>query len=106
MTLPSFTLRDRLRKAREHAGLMQADLAAQIGISTVSLSRYESGVRKIPDSIVEPWAEATGVPAEWFYADDAGSLPHQTPADTAPEPLQEFRVRWTDKGVIILPEGE
>ncbi|QNV38758.1 helix-turn-helix domain-containing protein [Rothia terrae] len=70
MTIPVFELRDRLAKARTTAGYTQADLADKLHITRATLNRYETGQRIAPDSIVQSIAEATGVPREWFYAQD------------------------------------
>lgn len=98
MTLPTFTLLDRLRKAREHAGLTQAAFAEKVGVSTVTYSRYESGARNVPDEVVERAAEATGVPLDWFYREDATPAP----AEASPGLLPPgSTVTWTPDGLQI-----
>lgn len=97
MTLPTFTLLDRLRKAREHAGLTQAAFAEKVGVSTVTYSRYESGARNVPDEVVERAAEATGVPVEWFYQEDAAQPPAESPNMLPPGST----VTWTPDGFKI-----
>ena len=63
--VPQWTLGDRLRKAREHAGLKQAELAQMIGIARSSVVSYESD-RTVPSRpVVLSWSMATGVPTEW-----------------------------------------
>lgn len=97
MTLPTFTLLDRLRKAREHAGLTQAAFAEKVGVSTVTYSRYESGARNVPEEVVERAAEATGVPLEWFYQDDATQISGGTPDLLPPGST----VTWTPDGLEV-----
>lgn len=97
MTLPTFTLLDRLRKAREHAGLTQAAFAEKVGVSTVTYSRYESGARNVPEEVVERAAEATGVPIEWFYQDDTAQLAPGSPNLLPPGST----VTWTPDGLKI-----
>ncbi len=63
--IPEWTLGDRLRKAREHAGLNQAQLAATIGIARSSVVSYESGRTTPSRPVVLSWSLCTGVPAEW-----------------------------------------
>jgi transcriptional regulator with XRE-family HTH domain len=63
--IPEWTLGDRLRKAREHAGLKQSELAEMIGIARSSVVSYESD-RTVPSRpVVLSWSMATGVPTEW-----------------------------------------
>ena len=72
LAVPAWTLGDRLRKAREFAGLEQGELAEQIGISRGTVSNYELGHGQRPPKrlVVRAWAEATGVPLDWFLEDD------------------------------------
>src|SRR5260221_2446959 len=63
--VPEWTLADRLRKAREHAGLNQAELAATVGIARSSVVSYESGRTTPSRPVVLSWSLCTGVPAEW-----------------------------------------
>jgi transcriptional regulator with XRE-family HTH domain len=64
--VPVFTLGDRLRKAREVAGLTQTELANSLGIGRRSVSRYEDGVQMPKRGAVMAWSMATGVPFEWL----------------------------------------
>lgn len=70
MNFPTWTLQDRIRKARDHAGLNQAALADAIGVSTNSVNRWEKGDRNPTEESLKAISEATGVPVEWFYAQD------------------------------------
>lgn len=97
MTLPTFTVLDRLRKAREHVSLTQAAFAEKVGVSTVTYSRYESGARSVPDEVIERAAEATDIPLEWFYQDD-NTQPAATPTGDLPASLT---VRWTPGGIEV-----
>lgn len=66
--VPVWTLGDRLRKAREFAGLEQGELAERIGISRGTVSNYELGRWQRPPKryILRDWAEECGVPFEWI----------------------------------------
>lgn len=71
--VPEWTLTDRLRKAREHAGLEQLDLAQTAGISRAAISAAENG-RNVPHrSTLMLWALATGVSVEWLETGEAPS---------------------------------
>lgn len=66
---PQWTITDRLRKARESAGMTQAELADAIGIGLRTVSNYEKpdhpGERKRP--FVAQWALATGTWIDWLW---------------------------------------
>lgn len=68
--LPQWTFGDRLRKARRHCHLSQADLAAALGISTPRLGNWESGANGPRGSELIDFARraaaVTDVPVEWF----------------------------------------
>lgn len=44
--IPQWTLGERLAKARHHAELEQAEMAAELGVSRVTVSNYEVGKTK------------------------------------------------------------
>jgi transcriptional regulator with XRE-family HTH domain len=71
---PQWTLGDRLRKARETAGLSQAQLAREIGIGRTSLTHYETGKKAIPKTALLAWAFRTGVPFAWLADGETGPL--------------------------------
>ncbi len=50
------------QRAREDAGLKQADAARSLDISPVTLSRYETGARPLPAEIVERMRTLYGAP--------------------------------------------
>lgn len=76
--IPEWTLGDRLRKAREDAGMDQAALAEALGVSRATISNHEVGIGKRGTSrmMIRAWALATGVPAEWI---ELGTAPDQKP---------------------------
>jgi transcriptional regulator with XRE-family HTH domain len=65
-TVPQWTLGDRLRKAREHAGLKQTEMAEEIGIGRSSIINYESDKAKPPRPVLVAWALRCAVPYEWL----------------------------------------
>jgi len=56
----------RIRRARQAAGLSQRALGEQIGKKTDTVRGYEKGRIEPPGSVVERIAAATGKPATWF----------------------------------------
>lgn len=65
--IPTFSLGDRLRKARVEKHLEQAQLADMLRVDRSTVVRYEADALKRVDSdLVEKWARATDVPFWWF----------------------------------------
>lgn len=65
-SIPQITLPVRLRLAREHAGLQQAQLADLVGVARNTISRAESGTATPGRPLLLSWAMATGVPLGWI----------------------------------------
>lgn len=57
---------DRLRRAREEAGLTQAELARTVRRSQTWISKCELGERRVDFVELEDLAEALGKPLDWF----------------------------------------
>ena len=81
LRVPTFNLSDRLRKARESAGLDQVQLSELIGISRTSISAAERGSTKPRKAVLIAWAFATRVPFEWLMT---GSTNNETPDPDGP----------------------
>lgn len=73
--VPVFELPDRLRRAREHAHMDQAELADSVGISRTSVGNYENGRRVPTRPYLLAWADVTGVDAVWL---ETGKAPTET----------------------------
>ncbi|MFC6353954.1 helix-turn-helix domain-containing protein [Rothia nasimurium] len=101
MSTPTWTFQDRLRKAREHAGLTQGALAEILGVAAGTIQRWEKGALNPRPKALEALAETTGVPLEWFHQDDAtqpsASIPNLLPPGST--------VTWTPNGLRITPES-
>jgi transcriptional regulator with XRE-family HTH domain len=63
---PTWTLSDRLRKARETRGITQGELAELTGISKRSIQNYEAAVSTPKRPQLLAWAMATGVSLAWL----------------------------------------
>lgn len=95
--IPTWTLGDRLRKARESAGYEQLAFAEATGIARATISAAERGHRRPIKSNLRVWAMATGVPLTWLEtgegpSDDgpSGKLLH---LDSNQEPIGFTRLR-------------
>ena len=64
--VPAWTLGDRMRKAREHAGLKQSELAEEIGVGRSTIVTYETDRSQPSRPVLLSWALRCGVPFEWL----------------------------------------
>lgn len=69
--IPEWTLSDRLRKAREDAGLSQQQLADRLAVSRNTVGNAETGARRPLPITIKAWADATGVPLPWLLTGEA-----------------------------------
>lgn len=74
--IPQFTRGDRLRKARNLTGLSTRDFAEKIGVSQKTVTDAENDHRAVIRKILlNAWALATGVPADWLETGNAPARP-------------------------------
>ena len=66
---------DRLRKAREHAGLGSQQMADLLFVSRNTITRYEGDSVRITVVKLRRWAEVTGVPVGWLAGDPDPATP-------------------------------
>ena len=64
--IPQWAITDRIRKAREHAGYKQSELATELGISRTVMASIEQGVREPRRGELIAISFATGVDLEWL----------------------------------------
>lgn len=69
-TVPTWTLGDRINKARRHAGLEQGDLADACEVSRPLVSLWENDKAEPRANHVLVIAELTGVDAGWLLSGD------------------------------------
>jgi transcriptional regulator with XRE-family HTH domain len=72
-TVPQWTLGDRLRKARESAGIGVAEMALRIGVSRNTITNYEHDHRAPSVNALREWAQITGTPPSWLLGIDTES---------------------------------
>ena len=71
VAIPEWTLGWRLQRAMVHAGLQIDDMAAELGVSRSTISRFLNDNGGPPRSgYVKLWALRTGVPLEWLLNGD------------------------------------
>lgn len=71
--VPVLTFAQRLRIAREHAGLEQTELAERAKISRATISAAERGHRAPSSATLTLWAWACGVSRHWLETGEAPS---------------------------------
>jgi transcriptional regulator with XRE-family HTH domain len=84
-------LGDRIREARASKGWKQRELASEVAVEPITVSRWERGATTPDLDVLRLVAEATGKPLSYFVADDAGP----TGADPAVRKLERAADRLT-----------
>jgi transcriptional regulator with XRE-family HTH domain len=96
--IPSWTVADRFRKAREIRGLSQMEMAEQTGMSRRTISAIETGDKTPGTKEFNLWQLITGVPRAWLETGDAphdggapdgGGLSHL--GESNPRPIHYMR---------------
>lgn len=64
--IPTWTLADRMRKARIDAGLSVDEICEVIGITRKSVYNYEGGATRPLLPILRAWADVTGTWEQWL----------------------------------------
>jgi transcriptional regulator with XRE-family HTH domain len=104
--VPEFTVADRLRKARQVAGIDQGRMAEILLRTRNTIGNYENG-RTLPKwRVLKRWAETCHVSVGWLVTGDAqspgpdgpGALAMYPPWDSNPEPA-DFRIGGLSRAV-------
>jgi len=89
---PEWTLGERIRKARDFAGLDQAELAALVDATRTTVSNWETGATSPNQRKVRRVAMVTGVAVDWlrdghgpFWGGDGNSVTSGSSTDQYPE---------------------
>lgn len=68
--IPTWTLGDRLTKARDTARLTNNEMAEELGLSRNTITNWETDHIKPKRYAVEAWARICGVDVDWLLGDD------------------------------------
>jgi predicted transcriptional regulator len=68
--IPTWTIGDRMHKARRSSRIGSAEMADRIGATRATVSNYENGRTEPPIKVIQRWSEATGVPITWLIEGD------------------------------------
>jgi transcriptional regulator with XRE-family HTH domain len=90
-------LGDRIRQARAAKGWKQKNLAAEVEVEPITVSRWERGATTPDLDVLRLVAEATGRPLSYFVSDD------ESPAlETRVETLEQSLARLEQKLDLLL----
>lgn len=68
--IPQWSLGDRLRKAREDAGIKQDEMARRLAKSRGAVSGWESDLHRPDVLAIRAWAHESGVPVWWLLGQE------------------------------------
>jgi len=75
--VPEWSLGDRIRKARESAGMEQKHVAEEMGVSAGSVSKWEGNQRKPSIDTIRKLSRFTNVDILWLLGiNDVGDVDH------------------------------
>jgi transcriptional regulator with XRE-family HTH domain len=64
-------LSDRILEARkQHLSMTQSELAAQLGVEAVTVSRWERGVVEPRPGVIRQLSRLTGLSVGWFFSEN------------------------------------
>lgn len=84
-----------LKEWREKKGLTQQQLADRLGVSDVTVHRWEKGIAKLSTPVMEAIAEALDIEPGDLYRDPARPTQDDLLRDLPPETVQEA-IRFID----------
>jgi transcriptional regulator with XRE-family HTH domain len=71
---PTWTLGDKMNKARRACGMEQADIAHALGVSRAQVSKWERDISEPAATQAVKFASLTGVTLEWLLGVTVGEL--------------------------------
>jgi predicted transcriptional regulator/DNA-binding XRE family transcriptional regulator len=92
---------ERLRRAREQAGLRQAALALRLGISPSYLNQIESDQRPLTPSLLERLVAQLGVPRGYFADSEDARRESQLREDLADPMFRSFHNAPAELGALV-----
>jgi len=73
----------RLRRARNVTGLSQEKVATELGISWMTVHRWERSQRAVPDHLLDKVCELYDKPLRWFLTLEEGDLDQEDATDNS-----------------------
>ena|SRR3990170_1785176 len=102
MTKGSGSVSERLREAREAAGLSQGQVAKRLGLHRPTISEIEAGRRKVSASEIEKFSSIYGVTVVWIVSGSASDDPADTKLLMAARELSKMSESDLDRLMSLL----
>jgi transcriptional regulator with XRE-family HTH domain len=94
---------ERLRKAREYAGLSQTQAANQLKLHRPTVSEIEAGRRKVNAEELVAFADLYDVSVTWIIGEDVASMENSTDRiELAARELSKLKPEDLDKLIDLL----
>ena len=90
-------LGDRLRRARKPTGLSQEAVATKLGISWMTVHRWERSQRGVPEHLVHQVCELYERPLSWFLTLEEGDLGEGQPVRSDAPVLHRASVEASER---------
>ncbi len=95
----------RIRSARELAGMNQGELAKKVGITQATLSEIETGESKLPSApVLVKMSEILGKSARWIVFGEDGDV--TIPSEREVELLKAFRQMPDDAKSALMQTAQ
>ena len=88
---PALGVATRVRSARRRAGLTQKELGKELGVGSISVSRWERAVTSPSLARLQRMAEVTGTPLADLFPPGAPGAPHAAELAALREEFAELR---------------
>lgn len=95
-------LAERLRTAREMAGLSQGQVAKKLGLHRPSVSEMEAGRRRVSAEELAELADLYAVDVSWLASGEAVPDEHQARVELAARELFKLREEDLDRVLKVL----
>lgn len=95
-------LAERLRTAREMAGLSQGQVAKKLGLHRPSVSEMEAGRRRVSAEELTELADLYAVDLSWLAGGEAVPDEHQARVELAARELSKLREEDLDRVLKVL----
>lgn len=95
-------LAERLRTAREMAGLSQGQVAKKLGLHRPSVSEMEAGRRRVSAEELSELADLYAVDVSWLAGGEAAPDEHRARVELAARELSKLREEDLDRVLKVL----
>lgn len=93
LTIPEWTVGDRLAKARQSARVSRDEMAQLLGVHRNTVSNYERGTTAPSVAVLRVWAQRCEVPFEWLRSGEVGL-----------DEVAMTQSKWTARSRSVVPD--